>query len=102
MFDKGKSVYSLTSFYFAMSCLGASFAFAAWDGSATVPEARDTVLQIEAGNNEIIDVTFPLYHISTPEQLAGLAKMINFVETPSEDPAEDPDADEKAKEPTVK
>ena len=102
MFDKGKSVYSLTSFYLAMSCLGASFAFAAWDGSATVPEARDTVLQIEAGNNEIIDVTFPLYHISTPEQLAGLAKMINFVETPSEDPAKDPDADENAKEPTVK
>ena len=101
MLDKDKSVFSLTAFYFAISCFGASFAFAAWDGSRTKPLAGDTIIPVDAGD-KFVDVTLPLYHISTPEQLAGLAELINVVETPSEDPTKDPGDGGATVEPTAK
>ena len=76
MFEKMKSVYFL-----AALCFSTSISFAAWDGSAVTPPVSDSTLTFY-GN----PLTVPVYHISTPEQLAGLAEVVNTVDSSGTDP----------------
>lgn len=73
-----------SAFLWAVCCFS-SFSFAAWDGTAEVPSARDTVIFYDYEDFHY-EASLPLYHISTPEQLAGLAQLVNTV-----DPAENPE-----------
>lgn len=72
-----------SAFLWAVCCFS-SFSFAAWDGTAEVPSARDTVIFYDYEDFHY-EASLPLYHISTPEQLAGLAQLVNTVE-PAENP----------------
>ena len=76
MFEKMKSVYFL-----ATLCFSTSISFAAWDGSAVTPPSSDSAMTFY-GN----PLTVPVYHISTPEQLAGFAEMVNTVDSSGNDP----------------
>lgn len=58
--------------FLAIWSLATSVSFAAWDGSATTPPSSDTTFGCYNG---------PVYHISTPEQLAGFAKIVNTVDS---------------------
>ncbi|MBO7412184.1 MAG: T9SS type A sorting domain-containing protein [Fibrobacter sp.] len=76
MFEKMKSVYFL-----ATLCFSTSISFAAWDGSAVTPPSSDSTISLYN-----CPTTVPIYHISTPEQLAGLAEVVNTVDSSGTDP----------------
>ena len=76
MFEKMKSVYFL-----ATLCFSTSISFAAWDGSAVTPPVSDSTISLYNS-----PTTVPIYHISTPEQLAGLAEVVNTVDSSGTDP----------------
>ena len=76
MFEKMKSVYFL-----AALCFSTSISFAAWDGSAVTPPVTDSTMTFYGS-----PTTVPIYHISTPEQLAGLAEVVNTVDSSGTDP----------------
>ena len=76
MLEKIKTVYFL-----ATLCFSTSISFAAWDGSAVTPPSSDSAMTFY-GN----PLTVPVYHISTPEQLAGFAEVVNTVDSSGTDP----------------
>ena len=76
MLEKMKSV-----FFLAALCFSTSIAFAAWDGSAVTPPVSDSTISLYNS-----PTTVPVYHISTPEQLAGFAEVVNTVDSSGTDP----------------
>lgn len=68
-------------FFGAFLCFFSSIAFAAWDGSAVTPPVSDSTISLYNS-----PTTVPVYRISTPEQLAGFAEVVNTVDSSGTDP----------------